>query len=394
MSQKVGYLVDLRTVQFNDILNGNGNATSWIQAMPLGKYKHPVYGDIDITPERVMRFATNVNTGVRGQELDIDYDHKDKTNEAAGWVQQAEARLNDPDPKKNGLWLLVEWVKDAKEKILSKAYRYFSPEFDDEWTHPVSGETFKDVLFGGGITNRPFLKGILPLNLSEKFAEVETEEHNMFTDEQRVALRKKFGLADDADDAAIVAAITADTTTETNAEDSAVVEPEANEASADEASNESGAETVGLSETERKALSEHPSTKKLLSLLESNHKRLRELEIRETVALLSDRFAAKGLGMPPTVKAAFTGVMQLSESTKLTDAVVQLMSKIAEVGFVKLGETEIPERQSGEVGATDALNARIKQLQETNKISYADAASMAASELGEAYAVHRENSYL
>ena len=388
MPQKAGYLVDLRTVQLNDL--DSGNASSWIQAMPIGKYKHPVYGDIDITPERVMRFAANVNGGVRGQELDIDYDHKDKTNEAAGWVQQAEARLNDPDPKNNGLWVLVEWVKDAKEKILSKAYRYFSPEFDDEWTHPVSGETFKDVLFGGGITNRPFLKGILPLNLSEKFAEVETEEHNMFTDEQRIALRKKFGLADDADDAAIIAAVV-------STED-AVVEPLAEVA--DETETETVAddveviEVIELSEAEHKVLSENPATARLLSLLETNNKRLRELEIKETVTLLSDRFATKKLAMPPTVREALISVIRLSETTKLSDAVVQLMSKIAEVGFVQLGETEIPEHTQGEIDATDALNARIKELQETKKVSYADAASMAASELGEAYAVHRENSYL
>ena len=66
MGNKTGYLVDLRSLQFND-LGTEGNATTWIQAMPLGNYKHPVYGDIDITPERVMRFATNVNNGVRGQ---------------------------------------------------------------------------------------------------------------------------------------------------------------------------------------------------------------------------------------------------------------------------------------------------------------------------------------
>ena len=387
MAQRAGYLVDLRTVKFNDLEGDNGNASSWIQAMPIGKYKHPIYGDIDITPERVMRFAANVNDGVRGQELDIDYDHKDKTNEAAGWVQQAEARLNDPEPKNNGLWVLVEWVKDAKEKILSKAYRYFSPEFDDEWTHPVSGETFKDVLFGGGITNRPFLKGILPLNLSEKFAEVETEEHNMFTDEQRVALRKKFNLADDADDAAIIAAINAVVETAADAD--------AEEATADDdASEVEDAEVIELSEAEHKILSENPATARLLSLLETNNKRLRELEIKETVTLLSDRFAVKKLAMPATVRDALTSVIRLSESTKVNDAVVQLMSKIAEVGFVQLGEADIPEHTHDDLDATDALNARIKELQETKKVSFGDAASMAASELGEAYAVHRENSYL
>lgn len=152
-----GYMVDLSTVQFADSDQG---AQSWIQAMPLGRYSHPFYGDIEFTPERVKNFVRSVEMNVRETELDIDYDHKATTGEAAGWVKQAEARAD-------GLWLLVEWTKSAREKIKEKAYKYFSPEFAEEWKHPKTGAIYKDVLFGGGITNRPFLKDILPLNLSE-----------------------------------------------------------------------------------------------------------------------------------------------------------------------------------------------------------------------------------
>ena len=198
---RFGNLIDLRGLQFEDA--GNGNFSKWIQAMPLGKYMHPMHGVIDITPERVARFADNVNKGVRGQALDIDYDHKQHNGKAAGWVQKAEAR---PD----GLWILVEWVKEAWDDIKSGAYRYFSPEFVDEWVHPASQSKFNDVLFGGGITNRPFLKGILPINLSEILAESESETNEsnlMFTDEQRAALLAKLGLADDADDQTILMAL-------------------------------------------------------------------------------------------------------------------------------------------------------------------------------------------
>src|SRR5690348_2984540 len=97
--------------------------------MPLGTYEHPLHGKIDITPERIARFAENVRNNVREIELDIDYDHKANGGDAAGWVRQAEAR---PD----GLWILVEWTKSAYGKIKERAYRYFSPEFVDEWTHP------------------------------------------------------------------------------------------------------------------------------------------------------------------------------------------------------------------------------------------------------------------
>ncbi len=68
----MSFLVDLSTLKFDEITEG---VASWIMAMPIGKYNHPMYGKIDITPERIQRFAANVNGGVRGIDLDIDYDH-------------------------------------------------------------------------------------------------------------------------------------------------------------------------------------------------------------------------------------------------------------------------------------------------------------------------------
>lgn len=157
MTQLVSYLVDLTSYKFEE-----GKPT-WIQALPLGTWHHPQFGEITVTPERVARFAANVNGGVRGQDLNIDYDHQ--TGEAAGWVRAAEDRAQD------GLWLSVEWTPTARSQLQEKKYRYFSPEYQDEWEHPATKAKLSDVLFGGALTNRPFLKGIMPINLSEAFAE-------------------------------------------------------------------------------------------------------------------------------------------------------------------------------------------------------------------------------
>lgn len=186
MTVKVGYLVDLATVKFDE-----GSTQTWIQGAPLGKYDHPIYGEIEFTPERVQQFAANVKANVRGQDLNIDYDHKE--GEAAGWVKDAEAR-------DNGLWLLVEWTKTAAQKIKEKAYRYFSPEFVDEWTHPSTKQAYKDVLFGGGITNRPFLKGILPINMSEVFAHAADQNNDggVMDEKLRKQIAKRLGLPEDA----------------------------------------------------------------------------------------------------------------------------------------------------------------------------------------------------
>jgi hypothetical protein len=210
VGQHVGYIVDLDTVSLDD------NNESWIHILPVGKYQHPKYGEIDITPERVRRFATNVNRKIRGQDLDIDYDHKKRTDEAAGWIKSADVRSN-------GLWALVEFTKAAAQKIRDKAYRYFSPEFADKW-QDNQGQAHQDVLFGGGLTNRPFLKDILPLNLSEyggdmnpflkalaqKLGLTVEDGKQLSEDEVLTKLRSHLSLAEDASEDDIAAAMLAD----------------------------------------------------------------------------------------------------------------------------------------------------------------------------------------
>jgi hypothetical protein len=182
-----GYYVDLRGIQLSE------NAT-WIQAMRVGDYVHPVYGKINFTAERIKRFADSVKNKVRGIDLDIDYDHKTdpaRGNEAAGWVKDAKV-------EGDALYLFVDWTKSALEKIKEGAYRYFSPEFQDDWTDS-SGVKYQDVLFGGGITNRPFLKDLLPVNLSElTFAEQDKKKEGNQVDKKELA--KLLGLPEDATD--------------------------------------------------------------------------------------------------------------------------------------------------------------------------------------------------
>lgn len=156
MPQTFGYWVDLQNMKFDE------SEPVWIQAIPAGKYNHPVYGEMDFSNERLQRFAQSVSSKVRGQDLDIDYDHKADTKIASGWVKDAQVRSD-------GLYLQVDWTPAARQKLQAREYRYFSPEFVDEWTHPKTNQVHKDVLCGGALTNRPFLKDILPINLSEVF---------------------------------------------------------------------------------------------------------------------------------------------------------------------------------------------------------------------------------
>lgn len=148
-------VVELSTVHLNET---EEKPQSWVHALSPGTYQHPVYGELEITSDKLTGFAESVKNKVRGIDPSINYQHQGD-GEAAGWVKDAKI-------EGNGLWLLVEWTSHAAQKIKDKAFRYFSAEFLDDWTN-ATGNKFKNVLFGGALTNRPFMKDLLPINLSE-----------------------------------------------------------------------------------------------------------------------------------------------------------------------------------------------------------------------------------
>jgi hypothetical protein len=184
---------DLRTVSLAD----PGHET-WIDLASVGKYQHPLYGEIDFSPQKLQEFEKNFNDNVRGIDIAIDYDHSSGAGntEAAGWIKKVVF-----DKTLGKLRGLVKFTDTAFQKIKEGAYRYFSPEYRDEWEN-ATGTKFKNVLFGGGITNRPFLKDLLPINLSElTFNEPPTQEppkENEVDPKQLSELAVQIGLSADA----------------------------------------------------------------------------------------------------------------------------------------------------------------------------------------------------
>jgi len=159
LEKDILYLIELANVQLNE---SEDVPKSWIHLLLIGEYTHPVYGKLSMTSERIKNFAENVKKRVRGIDPSINLMHGDKVSgdgEAAGWIKDAEARHD-------GLWALVEWVKSTAQDIKEKKWRYISAEFREKWADPA-GKSFSDVLFGGALTNRPYMKNLLPINLSE-----------------------------------------------------------------------------------------------------------------------------------------------------------------------------------------------------------------------------------
>ncbi|MEO7397671.1 MAG: phage protease [Ilumatobacteraceae bacterium] len=362
-----GYLVEVSSISLGDQATG-----TWIQAAPLGKYSHPVYGEINITPERAQRFASNVVNKVREIDLDIDYDHKEKTTEAAGWVKNAEARSD-------GLWIFVEWTSRALQLLKDKAYRYFSPELMDEWEHPKTKQKYKDVLAGGGLTNRPFLKDILPINLSE----VVNEGGNVMDPKQ---IRKLLKLNEDATDEEVTTAL-----------ETAVTEKETEEGTETEEKKTETTTTVQASETKVDA-----ATLKLAEsdpMVKALVERIFNLETANRMSEVNQRLSEISQGSVVIAPAVLDKVRTtvLSAPKQAGDNFIALLSELtANGGLVQLGEkgsTGTSSTESG--GAVKSFTDKVEAARKANdKLTYSDALEMVAADDPQLYNEYRNESYL
>lgn len=343
--RRLGYIVDLSTVTFEE--TAEGNATSWMHAVPFGEYIHPLYGKLKFTLEKVQRYANNILNGIRGIDIAIDYNHEAE-GVAAGWVKNAEVR-ND------GLWMLIEWTKTAVEKIRNKEYRYFSPEIADEWQHPQTKVKYKDVIVGGGLTNRPFLKDLLPVNLSEFHSN--KEEDDMQLEEFLKEARTKLGLAESATDQEILAAL--------QKPEPPKPEPQGQGLSEADFARmiESSPLVKNLQERLKNSEDQNLQLNTALKLKDADHK----------ITTWTEVGGKKG-ALAPALKEDLQKL--LTETPKqLQEQFVKVIDGILENGLVPLGETpRVRTTREGGKTATATFNERVEKLREADKnLSYADA---------------------
>lgn len=417
MTKRAGYWVDMTGVQFSDPANSGTADTSWIQIMTLGTYNHPWYGKIKFTADRLKRFADNANADVVGKQLDIDYDHKMTTGEAAGWIQKVEFRDNQ------GLYAEVKWTPSAVQKIKEGAYRYFSPEFIDSWKHPKTNKTFKDVLFGGGITNRPFLKDILPINMSETFGDEVFESYKKnqtrqgggkkmakkfeeLTGSEITQLAEAFGLGESATSADVKAALAGlvpaeapsngggtggGGTQELSEAEKAQKLAEA-EAAAKAQRLAGGQVDKALLSDVAKLVGDNPALKVLAEVMEQQ-----EIELSTTrTALAFSEAQGKITKLQETAlqkKLAFPGVVEedmrdlLIEAPKeFSEKLFKFMEKLATTGMVQLGE--LGRTRAGTSRVTSFHDHVQRRMSET-KEDYATAAQAVAAQSPQLYSDYR-----
>jgi phage I-like protein len=325
---------------------------------------------INITSDRIARMVQNFKDNVREIELDIDYDHKEQTGKAAGWVKDMESRGN------SGLWFAVEFTPEAYKALANREYRYFSPEFADEWEHPKSGVTYQDVVCGGAITNRPFLKDILPINLSEAFAlsanPPKQGENVDLLRKLAALLGVKLSEEDGADnEAAVLAALEAKLTEP---------KPPVDE---NKPTEDPDKELAKLAET-------NETVKKLMDDREADRKRLAQLELKERATSVGKKLSdikSDKLALTPTARDNISALCLTAPNEAYSDRIIETVRETLEKGIVELGERGASRPNGNSRTATQSFDDRVKQIMKEEKLSYTDAAMKASedSDLADAY---------
>lgn len=168
--------VDLATIAasgatfrlFHEVRFAEPPATVPVLPRP-GLYKHPEYGDIELTPERLANFVSGFKSRIYQQHIPIDAEHDTKLSGALGYL--TDLVVNDD----GSVDAAVEWTDRGSALVAADRYRYVSPEWYDRWTDPATETEFTDVLVGLALTTRPFFKdaALRPLVAREGALEVD-----------------------------------------------------------------------------------------------------------------------------------------------------------------------------------------------------------------------------
>jgi len=186
------------------------NMGNQLEIMRTGKWKHPLYGLFEITENTLTNIITNFENKVRGIDISFDLEHGGTSHkgEAVCWVKKLFR-------KGSSLLAEVDWTDFGKKKVQEKSFRYFSPEFKFIYTDSETGKKYNNVLLGGGLTNRPFIKNMSPIMLSENIEKEFTDDNyipcKFVNDKEEIRMNpellKALQLSEDATETQIATAV-------------------------------------------------------------------------------------------------------------------------------------------------------------------------------------------
>lgn len=135
-----------------------GTTQSWVTITRTGNFTDPRYGNFSITPTHLEQMVANFNNRVLGQDVFLDVAHRPNDGAAGKFV-----RLSVENGRLRGL---VEWTAFGQQAVKERGFTYLSAEYHENWADNEKQQPHGCVLLGAGLTTRPVIKHLEPVQLS------------------------------------------------------------------------------------------------------------------------------------------------------------------------------------------------------------------------------------
>jgi hypothetical protein len=136
--------------------------TSWETVTRTGTFYDRRYGDFEITRPMLLAMVKNFDEQVYGQQIFIDVSHEPSNGAAAKVLKLA---VED-----NKLRALLEWTPYGVDAVRNRGFIYLSADYHENWQDNEKRAQHGPVLLGAGLTIRPCIKHLDPIQLSEEGA--------------------------------------------------------------------------------------------------------------------------------------------------------------------------------------------------------------------------------
>ncbi len=144
----------------------DGKNIGTAQMLPIGKFKHRIFGDLDFTEEKFDNAIKNFKAGIPMKEIAINFNHNlhGAVNTAAGWFT---------DLIKGAKFLSAKFnfTDEAAQMIRDKKFKFVSAEVSKDFTDN-QGKKHGFTIFGAGLTNTPFMTQQNPIMMFSKEGEL------------------------------------------------------------------------------------------------------------------------------------------------------------------------------------------------------------------------------
>lgn len=139
-------------------LPDDGTRQSWVTVTRTGSFTDPRYGRFAITRDMLLGMVKNFDARTLGVDVFLDVAHEPEKGAAATIKKLAVVG--------NKLRALVEWTDYGIEAVKTRGLKYLSADFHENFLDNEQGHFHGPLLQGAGLTNRPVIKHLDPVQLS------------------------------------------------------------------------------------------------------------------------------------------------------------------------------------------------------------------------------------